>query len=167
MRALIDDLLAHARLGGDRPQREPVDLEAVLAETLHGLGTAIETSGTTVTNDSLPTVFGSAQQLGQLLQNLIDNAIKFRSAEPPWIHVSAQRHAAFWELAVTDNGIGVPAGAEAEIFEMFNRGPGETARSGTGIGLAIAKRIVEAHGGRIRAERREHGGTRVSFGLPA
>jgi len=167
MRALVDDLLAHARLGGERPRREPVDLETVLAETLQGLGTAIKQSGTTVTHDPLPTVSGSAQQLGQLLQNLIDNAIKFRSAEPPWIHLSARREATFWELAVTDNGIGVPAGAETEIFEMFKRGPGDIAGTGTGIGLAIAKKIVEAHGGRIRAERREHGGTRVSFVLSA
>jgi len=164
MRDLIDDLLTYSRAGrGDAPLAA-IDTGAVArcAAAAVGAGDAEVRIG------DLPTVLGDGQQLGQLFQNLIGNALKFVPEErAPEIDVTAERDGAFWRFAVSDNGIGLdPAHAE-RIFRMFQRLHTRERYPGTGIGLAIAKKVVEHHGGAITAEARPEGGTRFTFTLPA
>jgi PAS domain S-box-containing protein len=160
LRALIEDLLAYSRVGRSERPAEPVDLEALVAGIASSLSADIEWNG-------LPTVRGDSRQLAQLLQNLISNGIKFVAAgTEPHVCVSAVSDNSEWRVAVDDNGIGIdPADAE-RIFGMFQRLHSRDAYPGTGIGLAIARKVVEVHGGRIWAEPRAEGGTRMTFTLP-
>jgi signal transduction histidine kinase len=129
---------------------------------------AIEESQAMVSNGDLPVVQADEVQLGQMFQNLIGNAIKFRRAsEPPRIHVDARRDGAMWVFSVRDNGIGIDPGESERIFEVFRRLHGRAKYSGTGIGLAICKKIVESHGGRIWVDSEPDRGATFYFTLPA
>jgi len=166
MQALINDLLAYSRVGTRGGAFAPVDTEAVLARVLASLGPAMEDAGAEVTHDPLPTVVGDAGQLGQLLQNLVANAIKFRGEAPPRVHVSAERGEGEWVFTVRDNGIGIDPAYADRIFVIFQRLHTRSEYPGTGIGLAICKKIVERHGGRIGFEPAPGGGTVFRFTIP-
>jgi PAS domain S-box-containing protein len=160
MRRLIEDLLRYSRAGRAETALEPVDLGAVAAAARSALTGAIAESGATVEIDPLPEVFGDARQLEQLLQNLLANALKFhRPGVPPHVAVSAERTGATWTLRVRDDGIGITAGDDERIFGMFKRLHGRDEYEGTGIGLAIARKIAERHGGRIWHEPAPGGGS--------
>ena len=165
MQGLITDLLAFSRVGTKQRPLAPVDLEKVLAAVMQDLTFQIQDSDAAITHDPLPTVMGDETQLGQLLQNLIGNAIKFRSGNSPAVHISAALSDGAWHLAVKDNGIGIPAAHFERIFVIFQRLHGRTEYPGTGIGLAISKRIVERHGGRIWVESEPGQGTKFHFTL--
>jgi signal transduction histidine kinase len=153
MRHLIDDLLAYSRVANEEPRREQVDLQAVVAEVLAVLGPAIDEEGATVEVGDLPTFEAEPRQIAQLLQNLVGNALKFH--EPgvaPTVRVTARRTVGGCVVTVADDGIGVPEGDQERIFAMFTRLHGREEYSGTGIGLAICRRIAERHGGRIYVE---------------
>ena len=165
MRVLIEDLLAYSRTGRSERPREQVDMGAVvrvIADTVTG------DPPPTIEWDDLPTVPGDPGELVQLLQNLITNAVKF--VEPgtvPHVRVSAERDDAVWRFAVDDNGIGIDPQYAERIFGMFQRLHTRDTFPGTGIGLAIARKVVEHHDGSISAEPRPEGGTRMTFTLPA
>ena len=167
MQTLINDLLAFSRVGTRGSDFEATDCQAVLERTLGSLRAAIEESGAEVTHDPLPAVMADAGQLGQVLQNLIGNAIKFRGQEPPRIHVSARRDGDGWTFSVRDNGIGVAPEYHDRIFVIFQRLHGRDEYQGTGIGLAICKKIVERHGGRIWLDSQPGKGTTFYFTLGA
>jgi PAS domain S-box-containing protein len=166
MRRLIDDLLAYSRVGTRGNDLEQVDLEPLFETTLADLGEAIVEAGAQITHDPLPVVAGDRQQLGQILLNLVGNAIKFRDDAPPRVHVGARRDAAGWTISVRDNGIGIEPQYFERVFVIFQRLHPREQYPGTGIGLAIAKKIVERHGGRIWVESEPGSGATVSFTLP-
>src|SRR4051812_1772840 len=167
MQQLIDDLLLYSRIGRAPLREETVELEGVLADVLGWLAPAIDERGAQITHDPLPAVRGERGQIAQVLQNLVANAIKFTApATAPRVHVSARRTGASLQVSVTDNGIGVD-GASDVIFKMFGRLHPVDTYPGTGIGLALAKRIVEAHGGRIWVDSAPDGGSVFSFTVPA
>ena len=167
MQRLIEDLLAFSRVGTRGKDLEPTECEAVLERTLRSLGTAVEESGAQVTCDPLPTVPADDVQLAQVFQNLIGNAIKFRGQEPPRVHISAQRDGSNWRFSVRDNGIGVDPQYNERIFVIFQRLHGREEYPGTGIGLAICRKIVERHGGRIWVESQPGQGATFYFTIPA
>ena len=152
MQQMITDLLAYTRAGGQDLTFAPVDCEALLARVLTDLQIAIAESGATITHDPLPTVQGDATRLGQVLQNLIGNALKFRGQAPPCLHVSAVKEGQHWRFSVRDNGIGIDPQQAKRLFQIFQRLHTRAEYLGTGIGLAICKKIVERHGGRIWVE---------------
>jgi len=152
MRKLINDLLTYSRVGTQGKQLSPTDSEAVLAQSVNDLRVALEEKGALVTHDPLPTVMADPPQLGQLFQNLIGNAIKFRSSEPPRVHISASRNGNGWIFSVRDNGIGIAPEYSERIFIIFQRLHNREEYAGTGIGLAICKKIVDRHGGHIWVE---------------
>jgi light-regulated signal transduction histidine kinase (bacteriophytochrome) len=166
MKTLINDLLSHSRVGTRGKEFEPTDCEAVMGQALSNLVKTIEEQGVVVIHDSLPTVMGDSSQLGQLFQNLIANAIKFRGEIAPRIHIAAERNEKEWIFCVKDNGIGFEQQFAERIFVIFQRLHGRAEYPGTGIGLAICKRIVERHGGRIWAESEEGKGARFFFTIP-
>ena len=149
MRCLINDLLALSRVGTRGKDFEATDCDAVYERTLINLQALVEDNSAVVTHDQLPTVMGDRTQLGQLFQNLIGNAIKFRGDDPLTVHVGVERHNGHWEFSVRDNGIGIDPQYAERIFVVFQRLHGKGDRPGTGIGLAVCKKIVERHGGRI------------------
>jgi signal transduction histidine kinase len=161
-RELIDGVLAYARAGELR--RERVALQRVIAEVAEDLRPTLESAGATLDVGSLPEVDGDPRQLRRLLQNLVGNAVKFRGAEPPRIKVSALADTEEWVVTVRDNGVGVDPEHASRVFGMFARLDGAT--EGTGIGLAVCRRVVEAHGGRIWVEPAEGGGSAFRFTLP-
>ena len=152
MRALINDLLEYSRVGTRVNAFGPTDCNEVLKAALSNLQTAINEKKAVVTSDLLPTVMADETRLMQLLQNLIGNALKFTGDKPPKIHVGAQRVDGAWQFSVSDNGIGIEAQYRERIFGVFQRLHTRREYPGTGIGLAICKRIVEHHGGRIWVE---------------
>jgi PAS domain S-box-containing protein len=166
MQVLIKDLLTYSRVGTRDKELVPTNLTVVFDAAESNLRTAIEESGATVTSDQLPTVMGNDVQLTQLFQNLIANAIKFRDEEPPEVHVGAERRDGNWLFSVRDNGIGLDPQYADRIFVIFQRLHDRTAYSGTGIGLAVCKKIVEQHGGRIWVESKPEGGSTFYFTLP-
>ena len=165
MRALIDGLLAYSRAGRG-PASQPVDCGAVVEDVLHGLAAAIAEANATVTVGDLPTVPGDRVQLGQLFQNLIANGLKFRRGDSVHVGVGAEQVDGAWTFEVRDDGIGIDARHRERVFGMFQRLHGRDAYEGTGIGLAICRKIVARHGGRIWVGERDGGGTVVSFTLP-
>ncbi|WP_254897625.1 ATP-binding protein [Kitasatospora sp. NA04385] len=168
MQTLINDLLAFSRVGRLHRQYVPVDLDKVLAETRDALAIALEETGAEITADPLPTLPGDATQLGMLLQNLLSNALKFRSPErPPRIAVTSRREGDHWELAFADNGIGIDPEFAERIFVIFQRLHTREEYPGNGIGLAMCKKIVEFHGGAIAVDTRYTGGTRIVLTLAA
>ncbi len=166
MRGLIDGILAWSRVGRRGREFRSTDSNAVLRSSLANLQVAIVEAGAVVTHDSLPAVVADPDQLMQLFQNLVGNAIKFRGAEPPRVHVSASRDEAQWKFQVTDNGIGLDPQNADRIFKMFQRLHDRETYPGTGIGLAVARRIVERHGGRIWVESEPGRGATFLFTLP-
>ena len=167
MRDLIDDLLTYSRAGrGDAPL-VPVASRTVVERVAEGVRSGDDAREADVRIGDLPVVLGDEQQLGQLFQNLIGNAVKFVPEDRvPVVEVSAERDGALWRFAVADNGIGLePAHAE-RIFRMFQRLHTRESYAGTGIGLAIAKKVVERHGGTISAAPRPEGGSVFRFTLP-
>jgi signal transduction histidine kinase len=167
MKTLIDDLLAYSRVGTHGQGFAAVDCEEVLQRILTDLRMAIEESGAEVTHDPLPTVWGDATQLGQVLQNLLSNALKFRDQAPPQVHITARLDGGQWVFSVSDNGIGIDPQYAERIFVIFQRLHTKKAYPGTGIGLAICKKIVERHGGRIWVESQPGRGATFFFTLPA
>jgi PAS domain S-box-containing protein len=167
MQELINDLLAYSRVGAGRGERVPVALEGLLERVLHGLRPAIEEADAVVTSGPLPTVHGDPVQLGQLLQNLIANAVKFRGQSAPRVHVSARKGEGEgrWIFAVQDNGIGIAPEFADRIFVIFQRLHGRAEYPGTGIGLAICRKIVEGHGGTIHVESEPGEGSTFVFTL--
>ena len=166
MQRLINDLLAYSRLGTRAKGFAPADCTAVLDQALANLKAAIEESGAVVTHDPLPTVTADNSQLVQLFQNLIGNAIKFRVEEPPRIHVSAEQKGNEWVFSVRDNGIGIDPQYAERIFVIFQRLHTREEYPGTGIGLAICKKIVERRGGRIWVESQPGRGSTFYFTIP-
>jgi len=167
MQRLIADLLAYTRVEAQGGEWLETDSEAVLAQVLRNLQLAVAESSAVVTHDPLPTVTAVPGQLGQVVQNLISNALKFRGPEPPNIHLSAQRQGPNWLFSVRDNGIGLDPTQAERIFQMFQRLHTRQEYPGTGIGLAICKKIVERHGGRIWVESAPGQGATFFFTLPA
>jgi signal transduction histidine kinase len=161
-RELIDGVLVYARSGELRG--EPVALEAIVNEVVEDLRPALEGTGGALMVGELPQVHGDAAQLRRVFQNLMSNAVKFRGEEPPCVEVSARPDSHEWVVTVRDNGPGVDPKQATRIFGMFARGDGQW--EGSGIGLAICRRIVEAHGGRIWVEPAERGGSAFRFTLP-
>jgi light-regulated signal transduction histidine kinase (bacteriophytochrome) len=167
MQGLINDLLTYSRVNTRGQALEPTDLHAVLGEALRNLTAAIEENQAIITNDDLPTVRADATQLQQVFQNLISNAIKFRGEASPHIHVSAREEGGEWLFSVKDNGIGIDAKHAERLFVIFQRLHTRQEYPGTGIGLAVCKRIVERHGGRIWFESEPGKGSTFFFTLPA
>jgi signal transduction histidine kinase len=165
MQGLINDLLMYSRVGTRGKPFEPTDCHAVLGRVLVNLHTAIDESRGIVTNDDLPTIMADQTQMGQLFQNLVGNALKFRGEDPPRIHISAEQNGNEWAFAVRDNGIGIDSEYFERIFVIFQRLHGKATYPGTGIGLAVCKRIVERHGGRIWLESELEKGTAFHFTL--
>jgi len=166
MRSLMDGLLALSQVGTHGRAFEPTDCEAVVDKAVNDLAVAIAESGAVVTRDPLPTVLGDAGQLEHLFQNLVSNAIKFRSEEEPRVHITARRKRTEWLFSVRDNGIGIDSRYSQRIFVVFQRLHAREERPGTGIGLAISKKIVERHGGRIWVESRPGEGATFHFTIP-
>jgi signal transduction histidine kinase len=152
MQTLINDLLTYSRLTTDAKTFEPIDCTALLQSVLADLKIAVEESGAVITCDHLPIVMADDIQLRRLFQNLIGNAIKFRADSPPEIHLGVEPKQGEWLFSVRDNGIGIDPNKFEHIFMIFQRLHTRTQYEGTGIGLAICKKIVERHGGRIWVE---------------
>lgn len=168
MQALINDLLSFSRVGRFTRTEESVELGVVLDRALDNLGHTIEETGAEVTADELPELPGDRTLLTQLLQNLIGNAIKFHGAEPPRVRITARRSGPMWEFGCADNGIGIDAKYADRIFLIFQRLHPQDEYTGTGIGLAMCKKIVEYHGGRIWLDLEHPGaGTIFRWTLPA
>ena len=166
MHQLISDLLTYSRVGTRGNPLIPVSCSLVVDRVLQDLTVAVSEASAVVTHDALPTVIGDETQLGQLFQNLIGNALKFRGAKPPRVDVSAMPNGTEWTFTVSDNGIGIAPEHAERIFLIFQRLHTRAEYPGTGIGLAVAKKIVERHGGRIWVESRPGEGSRFSFTLP-
>lgn len=165
MQAMIQDLLTYSRVGTRGRPFQPADCRAILKNVLANLHATIEENGAVVTADELPTVRADATQLTELLQNLIGNAIKYRRDEPPRIHVAAARDDGTWRFSVRDNGIGIEAQYRERIFRIFQRLHTASEYPGTGIGLAVCRKIVERHGGRIWVESEPGRGSTFHFTL--
>jgi light-regulated signal transduction histidine kinase (bacteriophytochrome) len=166
MQHMINDLLAFSRVTTKGHGFEPVEADAALKLALVNLKMAIEESQASVTFDPLPVVNADSAQLTQLFQNLIGNAIKFRRKEPPKVHVSVEKRAREWEFSVRDNGIGIEPQHLERIFVIFQRLNTAAEFPGTGIGLAICKKIVERHGGNLWVSSQPGAGSTFHFTIP-
>ncbi len=166
MQNLINGLLAYSRVATRGKVFEPADCAAALDQALANLGAAIEESGAVISHDPLPTVMSDSTQLVQLFQNLVGNAIKFHGDEPPRVHVSAEQKGGEWVFSIRDNGIGIDPEYAERIFGVFQRLHSREEYPGTGIGLAICRRIVERHGGRIWVESQNGTGSTFYFTMP-
>ena len=166
MQRLINDLLEFSRLSTRGRPLVPIDIAEVLGVVRANLSIAIEDADALVTNDDSPWVVADAGQMGQLFQNLIGNAIKFRNGARPHVHVSALESDAHWQFSVHDNGIGIEPEYFERIFVIFQRLHTKDDYPGTGIGLALCKRIVERHGGKIWVESKPHEGSTFYFTIP-
>ncbi|MGE5492210.1 MAG: PAS domain S-box protein [Actinomycetota bacterium] len=167
MHELIQDLLIYS--GVDSPSRPfgITDFRLIFDDAVASLQKAIAENGATITRGDLPVVMGDRIQLAQVLQNLIDNGIKYRGDKPPQIHVSARRLGNEWVFAVRDNGIGIARKHHQRIFDIFKRLHSQQAYPGTGIGLAVCRRVIQRHGGRIWVESEPNQGATFYFTLPA
>ena len=166
MQRLVNDLLAYSRVSSEGKNFAPTKCEAVFDRALANLKTMIEESGAVVRHDALPFVMGDDSQLTQLFQHLINNALKFRGEEPPGVHISVEKRENVWVFSVQDNGIGIDPDHFERIFMMFQRLHDGASYPGTGIGLAICKKIVERHGGRIWVDSEPGKGSTFSFTIP-
>jgi light-regulated signal transduction histidine kinase (bacteriophytochrome) len=166
LQALIDDLLSYSRAGQGELRSEPVDSRELVERTLASLDAVVRDSGAQVELGHLPTVRTDPRVLGQVFQNLLSNALKFTNHSRPQVEVSAEQEREAWSFAVADNGIGIDPDNAERIFGMFQRLHGREEYGGTGIGLAICKRMVERVGGRIWCEPSPGGGTVFRFTIP-
>ena len=166
MQRLIEALLAFSRITTHGAVFADVDSQQALAAALSNLEALIQRSGAEVTNDNLPEVRADSGQLTRVFQDLVGNALKFRSKTPPRIHVRAEPDGSSWRFSVRDNGIGIDPQYAERVFVIFQRLHSRTEYPGTGIGLALCKRIIERHGGRIWFDCREKQGTTFHFTLP-
>jgi PAS domain S-box-containing protein len=166
MNELIDNLLGYSHIHTQSKPFEETDCAALLQQVIQNLSETIDESGAEIVAGELPTVMADDTQLGQVLQNLIGNAIKFHGDAPPRVTIDARRRGAVWEFCVADNGIGIAPSFHERIFVMFQRLHERATYSGAGIGLAVAKKIVERHGGRIWVESEENAGSRFRFTIP-
>lgn len=166
MQALIDDLLEYSRVGRSEKPFDVIDCNLVFEDACANLQLAIRQDRASVTRGDLPRVRGDSFQLLQLFQNLIGNAIKYRSSEAPMVHVGASRQGDSWVFSVQDNGIGIAEQYHPRIFQLFQRLHSEKQYSGTGIGLAICQRIVDRHGGRLWVESEPNRGSTFYFSIP-
>ena len=167
MRDMIEALLIYSRVKSRSHGMASTDLNEVMEATLSNLQLAIEEGEAQITCDEMPTVTCDAPQLIRVFQNLVANAIKFRGDAPAIIHIGVRRDDAVWELSVRDNGIGIAEDAHEKVFGVFHRLHSRQEYEGTGIGLAICKRVITHHGGRIWIESEPGIGTTVFFTLPA
>ena len=165
MQDLITDLLTYARIGADnlKKTQERINLTDMLHLVLNTLKAECEQSGCTIISDKLPEIMADHTQMMQLFQNLLSNAIKFHGAEPPRIEIRAEQGKKEWVFSIIDNGIGIPFEHKERVFELFQRAPVGASYKGTGIGLAICKKIVEQHGGRIWLESEPGKGSAFHF----
>jgi light-regulated signal transduction histidine kinase (bacteriophytochrome) len=172
MQMLIKDLLEYSQVGTKGRTFKPVNCSVALEQAIYNLHTALEESGTELTYDLLPTVMADASQMSRLFQNLIGNAIKFHGEAPPRVHVAAEKASEasgtpeVWKFSIRDNGIGMEPQYLERIFVIFQRLHERDKYPGTGIGLAICKKIVQRHGGRIWAESKPGEGSTFYFTLP-
>ena len=168
MARLIDDLLSYARASTGEQKPEILDVDDLLAEARAELSSELERTGTLLTNDPLPKVLGDRWQLGRLLVHLIDNAVVYRSEErpQPQVHVGLTRREDHWVVSVRDNGRGIDPREIPRLFTILGRGHPQGVAGGTGVGLALCRRVVERHGGEIWMESVEGEGSTVSFTLP-
>jgi light-regulated signal transduction histidine kinase (bacteriophytochrome) len=168
MQSLIQDLLAYSRVGSKGGELVTTSSEEALSRAIINLRGAIEESGAIVTHDPLPSVMADELQLTQLFQNLLGNAIKYRRADVPGVHVAARQNGSKkWIFSVQDNGLGIEPQYFERIFGLFQRLHGREEFAGTGLGLAICKKIVERHGGEISVESTLGQGSTFRFPLAA
>jgi signal transduction histidine kinase len=167
MQALINDLLAFSRVGRITQPHDAVNTGELVERAERSLAAAIEETGAEVVHDSLPTVRGDTTLLGVVFQNLIGNAIKFRADAAPRVEITAERDGDEWRFRCADNGIGIDAEYADRIFVIFQRLHPRTAYEGTGIGLAMCRKIIEYHGGRIWLDGEAAEGSVFVFTLPA
>lgn len=165
MKALITGLLDYSRAGGRELVLQPAELQGLLDTALANLEPRIRKSGAVITHDPMPERNVDAGQISQIFQNLLCNALKF-TKEPPRIHVGAARRANEWTISVRDNGIGIDPKSQGRLFEVFQKLHDREEYEGTGIGLAICKKIVQRHGGRIWVESAPGRGSTFYFSLP-
>jgi len=167
MQGLIRDLLAYSRAGTNGKALHEISSEKALKEALSNLRVTIQESGAQVTHDSLPAITSDETQLVQVFQNLVGNAIKYRSAKVPQVHVSSTKNSSKeWVFCVQDNGLGIDPQYFERIFVLFQRLHGRAEFEGTGIGLTFCKKIVERLGGRIWVESQPEKGSTFCFALP-
>jgi PAS domain S-box-containing protein len=166
MEFLIDDLLRYTRLDTKNEPFRQVDVNEVMESVLRDLDGQIRSAGAIIEYDGLPTVTGDRSQINQLLENLISNAIKFRGSTRPRVEISAREERSYYLFQVKDNGVGVPEGCQERIFQMFQRAHKGMDYEGTGIGLAICKKILDRHGGKIWVESDGKNGSTFFFTIP-
>ena len=166
MQALIDALLEYSRVGTTKREAAAVDLREVVSNVLSDLRLSVSETGATVTVGDLPVVDGDRAQLTQLFQNLIANAVKFRGTERPVIDITCSAQIQEWVIQVADQGIGIEPRYQQRIFQIFQRLHTREEYPGTGIGLAVCRRIVERHGGKIWVESEPGQGSTFYFTLP-
>ncbi|MBP1927697.1 PAS domain S-box-containing protein [Methanolinea mesophila] len=167
MDALVNDLLEYSRVGSQAKPFGQVNLNVVLAEALQNLSVQVEESNADIRWEVLPVVSADHSQMIQVFQNLISNALKFRGTEDPRIRIGGRRDGDEWRISVKDNGIGIDPEYSDKVFEIFQRLHTQKTYPGTGIGLAVCRKIVERHGGRIWVESSEGNGSTFFFTIPA
>jgi signal transduction histidine kinase len=167
MGRLVSDLYAYARVRAPDIPKEPVDCGAIFDAAVERLGAAVQETSAEVSREEMPVVHADPVQLGVLFQNLVGNALKFRGKASPRVRVSASREGDSWLIRVRDNGVGVSPEHTHRLFDLFYRGLRSSGVDGTGMGLALCKKVVEAHGGRIWAEPGDDQGSVFSFTLPS
>jgi chemotaxis family two-component system sensor kinase Cph1 len=166
MEALIEDLLAYSKAGAGAEPREPTGTDAALGEALANLRAGIEASGARVSFDPLPRVVGRHREIVQLFQNLVGNALKYRGTGSPRVHIGIERIGQEHIFFVRDDGPGIDPADAQRVFGLFQRLPAASQTPGTGIGLAVCKKIVESLGGRIWVDSRPGEGATFRFTLP-
>jgi signal transduction histidine kinase len=167
MESMIDDILLLSQVESSFALETPVDLHEVLAAATQNLSLAIKDTGAVITTDPLPTIMAERSRMLQLIQNLLFNAIRFRSEEPPRIHIFTGKQAGRWLLGVSDNGIGIGPADHERIFQLFKKASNTKEYPGTGIGLALCKKIVEHYGGNIWVESEIGKGSTFFITLPS
>lgn len=166
MYELIDDLLNYSRIGAEPVEHAPVDCGSIVREVLSNLESSVEECGGKIECDPLPLVMGDRVQLFQLFQNLLVNAVKYRSEKPPEVHIQSKQEKGQWLFSIQDNGIGIKPEYFEKIFVIFQRLHRKDQYTGTGIGLAVCKKVVEQHGGKIWLDSTPNVGSTFYFSLP-
>ncbi len=166
MQILINDLLAFSRVGRSERAYERIPAADLVAQAESALSQSLAEAGATVTVPELPTVYGDRALLASVFQNLIANAVKFHGPDPPTIRFEVRREGDRWEFSCTDNGIGIDPEYAERVFVIFQRLHSKESYPGTGIGLAMCRKIIEHHGGRIWVDAAHRGGARIRFTLP-